>query len=107
MPLISVWYKRRLEELLGFSDDILEGMVGALLDPKLHKHPDPVSVESQLEGFLDSHTRRFVEELMTILVEAGSNPSGIPMSTMSDGVRGALAHGEAPADQAVLVLEAV
>lgn len=91
--------------MLGFSDDILEGLVGALLDPKQHEHPNPVALEQQLEGFLAGKTRQFVTELMRLMQEANDNPSGVPVSVMSGTTGGALA--EASHGQAAVVLEAV
>ena len=82
VPVIQKWVSLKLQEILGFEDDVLVGMVHNILDESATSKTKLDGQEMQLTmtGFLDKHTDAFMTELWELLVSAEAEPTGIPRS---------------------------
>ena len=77
LDVMSKWVTERLTEVLGFEDEIVIGLVvNSLSDKALN----PKQLQIDITGFLEKQSQPFVEELWTLLVDAQSNPHGIPQA---------------------------
>ncbi|WFD32341.1 hypothetical protein MSPP1_003386 [Malassezia sp. CBS 17886] len=113
MQVLRPWIVERVEQLLGFEDDVLVEYVAGLLETE--KHPDPRKMQIYLTGFLEGKTRLFMTELWRLLVSAQRSVGGIPRAfveqkkremdqkrsdsaSVMDEVRrrAAASHGDAP-----------
>jgi hypothetical protein len=78
---IDRWVELRTTALLeGVEDEIL---VGYIHERVTSADVDPTELAADLEGFLGDKAQGFVEELWKLLVDASSNPSGVPRALMS------------------------
>ncbi len=73
-PVIFGWIAKRLQDMLGFEDDVLTGMIQTGLDST--EHPDPRELQLQLGGFLEARAAEFVTELWSLLASAQANRQG-------------------------------
>ena len=71
------WVTEKLIDMLGFEDDIVINMIINLLEKETI---DPKRMQMELTGFLEKKTKQFMDELWTLLVDAQSQPSGIPLA---------------------------
>eukprot|EP01039_Chlorochromonas_danica_P008339 gene8339-9192_t len=79
MEVISKWITQKIILLVRTEDEILINMVINLLQaPEVH----PKRMQITLTPFLERNTPLFVEELWSLLVDAQSQPSGIPSSIL-------------------------
>eukprot|EP00388_Colpodella_angusta_P022765 GDKJ01058221.1.p1 GENE.GDKJ01058221.1~~GDKJ01058221.1.p1 ORF type:complete len:201 (-),score=35.74 GDKJ01058221.1:18-620(-) len=72
------WIKRRVQEILGRSDELLSEMVFARLEKG---DADPYAMYLQIIGFMDndkSKTSILVNDVFSLLLEAQIRPEGIP-----------------------------
>jgi len=76
VEVMKQWVKETITDLLGFEDDIVTGLVDAMLEAD--EAPDPKNMQLQLTGFLEKKAGQFVQELWTLLVDAQSSVGGIP-----------------------------
>ena len=90
LDTIGKWCKERLFEILGFEDDIVLGLLMNLLQ---HSNLDGRRLQMDITGFLENHGRSFCEELWTLLLDASTQPSGIPQ-VISESIQ--QAKSEAP-----------
>lgn len=78
---IMAWAARKLVELFeGLEDEVLINYVGAYLE---QDHIDPEEMQLSLTDMLERDTANFVEELWTLLVDAQSQPLGIPSALLA------------------------
>lgn len=75
IDIISKWITGKIMQLVGFEDEILINMVINLLN---HDTLDGRRMQISLTPFLDKSTSKFMEELWGLLIDAQSQPSGIP-----------------------------
>ena len=69
------WVQKKLVELVGADDDVLEEMVmGFLAGPDT----DPRMMQVQLAGFLEKDARKFMRELWKMLAVAVKENDGAP-----------------------------
>jgi len=84
VDVMGRWVSERLEELLGFEDDVLSELVMNMLaqtrDARTgqDKRIDPQQLQVQLTGFLNKQAQPFVAELWLLLIDAQEAPHGIP-----------------------------
>ena len=75
IDIISKWVSEKTIEVLGFEDEIVINLViNMLQSEKLHGK----KMQLDVTGFLEKGAGQFVEELWTLLVDAQSQPNGIP-----------------------------
>jgi hypothetical protein len=78
---IDRWVEIRTTALLeGVEDEIL---VGYIHERVTSADVDPSELAADLEGFLGEKALGFVEELWKLLVDASSNPAGVPRAFMT------------------------
>ena len=78
---IDRWVELRTTALLeGVEDEIL---VGYIHERVTSPDVDPTELAADLEGFLGDKALGFMEELWKLLVDASSNPAGVPRAFMS------------------------
>lgn len=78
---IDRWVELRTTALLeGVEDEILVGFIHESLTSK---DVCPYRLAADLEGFLGDKAEAFVEELWKLLIDASSNPAGVPTSFLS------------------------
>ena len=83
---IDRWVELRTTALLeGVEDEIL---VGYIHERVTCPEVCPIDLAADLEGFLGDKALGFVEELWRLLVDASSNPAGVPRSFMSSYSKG-------------------
>ena len=75
IDIISKWISEKTIEILGFEDEIVIHLViNMLQSDNLHGK----KLQLDVTGFLEKKAGTFVEELWTLLVDAQSQPNGIP-----------------------------
>ena len=75
IDIISKWVSEKTIEVLGFEDEIVINLViNMLQSDNLHGK----KMQLDVTGFLEKGAGSFVEELWTLLVDAQSQPNGIP-----------------------------
>ncbi|PWN48408.1 serine/arginine repetitive matrix protein 1, partial [Violaceomyces palustris] len=75
LKVMRPWISRKINELLGFEDDVVLEYATGLLE---ERNPDPRQMQISLTGFLESKTPEFMKELWELLISAQSSPGGIP-----------------------------
>ncbi|OQS05623.1 hypothetical protein THRCLA_02277, partial [Thraustotheca clavata] len=77
--VIHQWVTEKIQEVLGFEDDIVISMACNLLEPPNPLEPlDPKEMQVALTGFLEGDAAAFMKELWELLLSAQENPTGIP-----------------------------
>ena len=76
MQVMRPWVSARIEELLGFEDDVVVELIMGTLETE--QHPDPRKLQISITGFLEGNTRTFMSELWRHLVSAQTSVGGIP-----------------------------
>lgn len=76
MQVMRPWIAERVEQLLGFEDDVLVEFVSDHLENE--RFPDPRKMQISLTGFLEKRARSFMAELWTLLLSAQESVAGIP-----------------------------
>ena len=77
IPVIEKWVVLKMQEILGFDDDVIVGMVMNTLQDS----GKPIvrnEMHLNLTGFLDKNTSVFMKELWELLISAQEEPTGIP-----------------------------
>ena len=77
IPVIEKWVVLKMQEILGFDDDVIVGMVMNTLQDS-GKPIDGNEMHLNLTGFLDKNTSVFMKELWELLISAQEEPTGIP-----------------------------
>lgn len=77
LDVINKWVTQKIIEVVGFEDDILINLVINMLQGN---NLDGKKMQLDVTGFLEKQAGSFVEELWNLLVDAQSQPSGIPSS---------------------------
>jgi len=75
LEVIKPWITQKLNELLGFEDEVLIGYVFSLLEEI--QNPDPKQLQINISGFLEKDASAFVLEMWKLLISAQNN-HGIP-----------------------------
>lgn len=76
LDVIKPWIAGKINSLLGMEDDVVTEFVFTQLE---EKELNPKKMQINLTGFLNARrAREFLGELWQILIEAQSNPDGIP-----------------------------
>ncbi|CAO1612624.1 unnamed protein product [Parajaminaea phylloscopi] len=79
LQVVRPWVEQRVNELLGFEDDVVaEYVLGILESDENQPHPDPRKLQVSITGFLESSTPVFMAELWTLLLSAQESVGGIP-----------------------------
>eukprot|EP00551_Chaetoceros_affinis_P004930 CAMPEP_0203669486 /NCGR_PEP_ID=MMETSP0090-20130426/5852_1 /ASSEMBLY_ACC=CAM_ASM_001088 /TAXON_ID=426623 /ORGANISM="Chaetoceros affinis, Strain CCMP159" /LENGTH=445 /DNA_ID=CAMNT_0050534189 /DNA_START=53 /DNA_END=1391 /DNA_ORIENTATION=- len=86
--VLSLWIESEIESILGFEDEIVSSMAINLFFPKVktddgdtneYGQVDPRVAQLDLVGFLgEGEAGKFVEELWGMMLDAQSQPKGIP-----------------------------
>nr|BAH71308.1 ACYPI001601 [Acyrthosiphon pisum] len=77
LDTIKPWIGKRITELLGMEDDVVEEFVNNQLEADTW--PDPRKMQINLTGFLNGKNARvFMTDLWELLLSAQESPSGIP-----------------------------
>jgi serine/arginine repetitive matrix protein 1 len=76
VDVFSKWITQKIIQEIGFEDDIL---INTVINMLQGENLDPKKMIVSLVAFLDKKAPAFVEELWTLLVDAQSQPNGIPM----------------------------
>eukprot|EP00968_Pinguiococcus_pyrenoidosus_P003232 scaffold193_cov255-Pinguiococcus_pyrenoidosus.AAC.1 len=85
VEVMKQWVKETITDLLGFEDDIVTGLVDAMLEAD--EAPDPKNMQLQLTGFLEKKVRRKSRRLRVekVLEKArrsgGSHPTQMSFGT--------------------------
>jgi serine/arginine repetitive matrix protein 1 len=77
LDVINKWITQKIIEVVGFEDDILINLVINMLQGN---NLDGKKMQLDVTGFLEKQAGAFMEELWNLLVDAQSQPSGIPSS---------------------------
>ncbi len=100
LPRIRPWIEKKVEEILGYEDEIVSEYCVAQLeafDP-IERTVDPREIQINLEGFLgEEGAAPFMHELWKLLLSAQESPSGIPQSLVNEEKRALEAKKEAEA----------
>ncbi len=75
IDFMSKWITAKIIQVVGFEDDIVINLIVNLLEGDVL---DPKKMQLDVTGFLEKQAQSFVEELWTLLVDAQTQPSGIP-----------------------------
>lgn len=78
MEVMRPWIAEKVEEVLGFEDDVVVEYVNGMLEDSNDIQPDPKKMQLSLTGFLESKTPAFMAELWSLLLSAQSSIGGIP-----------------------------
>ncbi|PWN32193.1 PWI-domain-containing protein, partial [Meira miltonrushii] len=78
MEVIRPWIAEKVEEVLGFEDDVVVEYVNGMLEDPNDTQPDPKKMQLSLTGFLESKTPTFMAELWSLLLSAQKSIGGIP-----------------------------
>ncbi|KAF2426522.1 PWI domain-containing protein [Tothia fuscella] len=79
MPVIKTWIKDKLPQVLKLEDDIFIDMTCELIDQKNDTFPKIKEIQIHLTGFLGKKAAAsFCEELWALMLDAQTNPKGIP-----------------------------
>ncbi|CCA73480.1 hypothetical protein PIIN_11874 [Serendipita indica DSM 11827] len=84
LEVLKPWINTRFTELNGFEDEIVASMIVGLLEDKENPMPDPRKIQIQVQGFLNKNAPVFMSELWKLLLDAQSNPHGIPQSMIDE-----------------------
>lgn len=75
LDVMSKWVNEKIVELVGFEDEILINLVVNMLQSG---ELEGKKLQLDVTGFLEKQAGAFVEELWTYLVDAQTQPNGIP-----------------------------
>lgn len=78
MEVMRPWITEKVEEVLGFEDDVVVEYVNGMLEDPNDTQPDPKKMQLSLTGFLESKTPAFMAELWSLLLSAQKSIGGIP-----------------------------
>ncbi|UZJ57150.1 hypothetical protein CBS101457_006470 [Exobasidium rhododendri] len=78
LEVIKPWIAEKVEELLGFEDDVVVEYINGMLEDPDNRQPDPKKMQLSLTGFLESKTPSFMAELWRLLLSAQKSLGGIP-----------------------------
>ena len=70
MNVIEKWINDKVEEILGFEDEIVVNLAVAELTTDQENGICPKKIQLNLTGFLEKHTPEFMRELWMLLLEA-------------------------------------
>lgn len=76
VSVMRPWIATRVEQMMGFEDDILVELVMSLLEAE--QHPDPRKMQISLMGFLEKRAAPFMNELWRLLLSAQESIGGVP-----------------------------
>ena len=78
------WIAERIEQILGFDDEIVINLAIAELERDSEKGVCPKKMQINLTGFLEKNSPVFMLELWKLLLEAQNSPGGIVGSPHDD-----------------------
>lgn len=78
IEVMRPWIAERVEQLLGFEDDVVAEYVNGMLEDPDNVQPDPRKLQLSLTGFLEKSTPIFMSELWSLLLSAQNSIGGIP-----------------------------
>jgi serine/arginine repetitive matrix protein 1 len=72
LDLIKIWIERRIEELIGDEDEILNNYAISIIEDAIDKKEDlcPMKMQISLTGFLEDNSSVFMEELWALFLSA-------------------------------------
>ena len=76
VSVMRPWIATRVEQMMGFEDDILAELIMSLLESD--SHPDPRRMQITLTGFLEKRAAPFMNELWRLLLSAQASVGGVP-----------------------------
>ncbi len=76
IPVISKWINTKLNDILGYDDDIVKNLIINLLELD---DLDGKKLQYELTGFLEKQTGSFCKELWDLLIDAQEQANGIPL----------------------------
>lgn len=76
VPVMRPWIATRVEQMLGFEDEVLVEFVLGLLEAD--QFPDPRKIQISLTGFLEKRALPFTHELWRHLLSAQVSVGGVP-----------------------------
>ncbi|WFD26219.1 hypothetical protein MNAN1_001196 [Malassezia nana] len=76
VPVMRPWIATRVEQMLGFEDEVLVEFVVGLLEAE--QFPDPRKIQISLTGFLEKRALPFTHELWRHLLSAQVSVGGVP-----------------------------
>jgi serine/arginine repetitive matrix protein 1 len=91
MEVLKPWIRKRVEQLMGFEDDIVIEFAISQLDVYRvqvgDEKLDPYNLQMNLTGFLAEHTPKFCEELWNLLLSAQNSGTGVPEAFLEERKR--------------------
>eukprot|EP00871_Galdieria_phlegrea_P004284 jgi/Galph1/4857/GphlegSOOS_G3517.1 len=84
LEAIRSWISNRLQQLLGFEDEVVAEFVFSYLESS--ENPDPREMHLSLSGFLEDKTEGFMKELWSLLLEAQNEATVSQGKVVSAGV---------------------
>lgn len=78
LSVMKPWIAKKVNELLGFEDEVVIEYVCGLLEDAANPIVDGKKMMIRLLGFLDQHTEPFMVELWTLLLSAQESPVKVP-----------------------------
>jgi len=81
---IRTWVARKLQQLLGFEDEVVVDFVLSFLET--YEIPDPRELHLNMSGFLEDKTFTFMQELWNLLLEAQKEAKVVEGKVVSAGV---------------------
>lgn len=79
LGVIKPWIYERVNEILGFDDEIVANLTANYLQ-KHAEDPvpiDPKRMQIHISGFMEKDTPKFMKELWNLLLEAQNSENGI------------------------------
>lgn len=76
LSVIRPWVATRVEQMMGFEDDILAELILSLLESD--NNPNPRRMQITLTGFLEKRAAPFMNELWRLLLSAQASVGGVP-----------------------------
>ncbi|WFD18805.1 hypothetical protein MCAP1_001016 [Malassezia caprae] len=76
VPVMRPWIATRVEQMLGFEDEVLVEFIVGLLEAE--QYPDPRKMQIALTGFLEKRAPPFMHELWGHLLSAQVSVGGVP-----------------------------
>jgi serine/arginine repetitive matrix protein 1 len=81
LKAVRAWVSRQTSSILGVEDEILDTLIMTALEEPV---PCPKRLQIMIEGFLESKTEAFVLKLWRLLLNAQTNPLGIPQQFINE-----------------------
>lgn len=78
LEVIKPWIFDKVNESLGFEDDVVVEYIVGMLEDSENIQPDPKKMQLSLTGFLEKSTPKFMSELWSLLLSAQNSLGGIP-----------------------------